>query len=285
MSFTSGCSLPILVIGSSGKTGSRVAARLAARDVPVRHGSRHANPPFDWENPQTWAPALDGVQAVYLTYFPDLAIPGAVEAVRGFVTLAREAGVQQIVLLSGRGEPEAQAAEDVIRQSGVPWTILRCAWFAQNFSENYLLEPVLAGEVNLPAAAVREPFIDAEDIADVAEAALTEPGHTGQLYELTGPRLLTFADAVQEIAAATGRPVTFRTVTPEDYRESLQEAGVPPTFVWLVDYLVTTVLDGRNEFLTTGVEAALGRPPRDFADYARRTAASGIWNSPSLAAR
>lgn len=275
-------SSPTLVIGSSGKTGSRVAARLAERAIPIRHGSRTSAPPFDWENSQTWEPALRGVRAIYLTYAPDLAVPGAVEAVRAVLEIASEAGAQHVVLLSGRGEKEAQAAEAVVQSSGIPWTILRCAWFAQNFSENYLLDAVLQGEVVLPVQDVAEPFLDVEDIADVAVAALTEDGHAGRLYELTGPRLLTFAQAVQEIAAATGRDISFQPTTAQEYRAALEEAGLPPELIWLIDYLFTTVLDGRNAKIAHGVQEALNRPPGDFADYARRTAASGAWLIPSM---
>jgi uncharacterized protein YbjT (DUF2867 family) len=276
---------PILVIGSSGKTGRRVAERLADKGIPVRYGSRQAEPPFDWQDPETWAPAMQGVRAVYLTYAPDLAVPGAVDAVRTVVELASDAGVEHIVLLSGRGEEEAQAAEAVVQTSGIPWTILRCSWFAQNFSENYFLDGVLQGEVVLPAGNVPEPFVDAEDIADVAVAALTEPGHTARLYELTGPRLFTFRDAVAEIAAATGRDITFSPVTTLEYRAALEEAQLPPDLIWLVDYLFTTVLDGRNASVAHGVQEALNRPPRDFADYARRTAASGAWSVPAMVSR
>ncbi len=284
MSNVSG-SQPILVIGSTGKTGRRVAARLAERRIPVRHGSRQADPAFDWENPRTWAPALQGVRAVYLTYAPDIAVPGAVDAVRTVVYLAAEAGVQHIVLLSGRGEEEAQAAEAVVQVSGIPWTILRCAWFAQNFSENFFRDSVLEGEVVLPVGEVAEPFVDVEDIADVAVAALTEEGHTGRLYELTGPRLLTFSEAVREIASATGRNITFRSIPAPEYRMALEEAQLPPDIIWLVDYLFTTVLDGRNASLAYGVQEALNRPPRDFGDYARRTAIIGAWNAPATVTR
>jgi uncharacterized protein YbjT (DUF2867 family) len=273
---------PILVVGSSGKTGSRVVARLAERGIPVRHGSRQANPPFDWQNPQTWAPALQGVRAVYLTYAPDIAIPGAVDAVHAFVNLASDAGVQRVVLLSGRGEEEAQAAEAVVQASGIPWTILRCAWFAQNFSENYFLDGVLQGEVVLPVGNIAEPFVDAEDIADVAVAALSDDGHSGRLYELTGPRLLTFGDAVREIATATGRNITFQSIPAPEYRTALEDAHLPPDIIWLIDYLFTTVLDGRNATIAHGVQEALNRPPWDFADYARRTAASGAWNAQAM---
>lgn len=276
---------PILVVGSSGKTGSRVAARLSELGIPIRHGSRQADPPFDWGNPRTWADALQGVRAVYLTYAPDIAIPGAVDAVRAFANLASKADVQHIVLLSGRGEEEAQAAEVVVQTSGIPWTILRCAWFAQNFSENFFLDGVLQGEVVLPVGDVAEPFVDAEDIADVAVAALTEPGHTGRLYELTGPRLLTFGQAIQEIAAATERTITFQSICAPAYRAALEAAQLPPDITWLIDYLFTTVLDGRNETVANGVQEALNRPPRDFADYARRTAATGAWNAPAMEIR
>jgi uncharacterized protein YbjT (DUF2867 family) len=180
---------------------------LAARGVPVRIGSRSSDPPFDWDDPETWAGALYRVESVYVSYYPDRAVPGAIGAVRSFADLAVQAGVRRLVLLSGRGEEEAQRAERVVQEAGVEWTIVRCAWFSQNFSENYLLEPLLSGEVVLPAGDVREPFVDADDIADVAVAALTEDGHAGEVYELTGPRMLTFADAVAEIGEATGREI------------------------------------------------------------------------------
>ena len=268
-----------LVIGGTGKTGRRVGERLTARGLPIRIGSRSGEPPFNWEDQATWAPTLRNVWAVYLTYYPDLAVPGAVDAIRSFVELAMASGIRRLVLLSGRGEEEAQRAEQVLQDSGADWTILRCSWFSQNFSENYLRDPVVSGEVVLPAGNIGEPFVDADDIADVAVAALTEDRHAGQLYELTGPRLLTFAEAVGEIAKATGREISYVQVSPEEYASALAEADLPAEFVWLVNYLFTTVLDGRNAHLTDGVQRALGREPRDFADYARATAAAGVWNS------
>jgi uncharacterized protein YbjT (DUF2867 family) len=273
---------PTLVLGGRGKTGRRVAERLAVRGIPVRLGSRSGEPPFDWEDCATWAPALSGVRSVYLTYYPDLAVPGAVDAVRSLVELAVARGVQRLVLLSGRGEDEAQRAEEAVQASGLDWTIVRASWFNQNFSENYLLDVVLGGEVVLPARDVGEPFVDADDIADVAVAALTEDGHAGQIYEVTGPRLLTFAEAVAEIAAATGREITYLQISPEAYASALEAEGVPADFVWLVNYLFTTILDGRNAQVRDGVQRALGREPRDFSYYARETAATGVWDAPAL---
>ncbi|MGH9381113.1 MAG: NmrA family transcriptional regulator, partial [Thermoanaerobaculia bacterium] len=226
----------------------------------------------------TWGPALCGVGSVYLTYNPDLAVPGAVEKVCLFTALAVELGVRRLVLLSGRGEEAAQRAEQVVQGASAEWTILRCSWFCQNFSEGYLRDAVLGGEVVLPAGEVGEPFVDVEDIADAAVAALTEEGHVGKLYELTGPRLLTFAEAVEEISRATGRKIHYVQVSPDAYASALKEKGVPADFVWLLDYLFTTVLDGRNAQVTDGVQRALGRPPRDFSVYAREAAAAGIWS-------
>ncbi|WP_343718015.1 NAD(P)H-binding protein [Inquilinus sp.] len=268
---------PILVVGGTGKTGRRVAERLTARGLPVRIGSRAASPAFDWENPSGWAAALDGAGAAYITYYPDLAAPGAPEAVGALVDQALAQGVRRLVLLSGRGEAEAQRAERVLQESGADWTIVRASWFSQNFSESVLLEGVLAGEIVLPADEVGEPFVDADDIADVVVAALKEDGHAGQLYEVTGPRLLTFSEAAAEIAKASGRPVRYTRVPADAFAAAMAEQGSPAEVTELLLYLFTTVLDGRNACLADGVQRALGRPPKDFADYARDAAASGVW--------
>jgi uncharacterized protein YbjT (DUF2867 family) len=270
-----------LVLGGTGKTGRRVAERLAERGLLVRIGSRSAEPPFDWDKPDTWATALDGVSASYVSYYPDLAIPGAPEAVRAFAERAARNGVRRLVLLSGRGEEEAQSAEQALREvgdeAGVEWTIVRCAWFMQNFDENYLLEPILAGEVALPSGNVPEPFVDAGDIADVAVAALTEEGHAGEIYELTGPRLLTMEEAVGEISKATRQEIRFVPVTLDEFVGAAY-SDVPPEFLSFLTYLFGEVLDGRNAHLTDGVRRALGREPKDFSDYARDVAATGVWS-------
>jgi uncharacterized protein YbjT (DUF2867 family) len=266
-----------LVLGGTGKTGRRVAERLTARGLSVRIGSRSGEPPFDWEDQATWAPILDGVGAVYVSYYPDLVVPGAVEAVGSFAELAVANGVRRLVLLAGRGEPEAEQAEQAVRNSGANLTILRATWFSQNFSEGFMLEPVLSGEIALPAGNTPEPFIDVDDIADVAVAALTEDGHVGQIYELTGPRLLTFAQVAEEIAQATGREIRYVPVSIEQYTAAAAEQGLPGEVIDLLRYLFSVVLDGRNAHLANGVQRALGREPRDFSDYARATAATGIW--------
>ncbi len=270
-----------LVIGSTGKTGRRVADRLEHLGICVRHGSRTADIPFDWEDPQTWAPALAGVDKVYLTYYPDLAVPGSVDAIRTLTKLADEAGVRRLVLLSGRNEAEAERAEDVVTASGLDWTIVRCAFFSQNFDEGAWLDEVLAGTVSLPVGDVLEPFVDVDDIADVVVAALTDDRHVGRLYELTGPRLLSFRDAVAEIGRATGRDVTFVSVPIDDYTAMLTEYGLPQDFIRLLNHLFTEVLGSRAE-LADGVQRALGREPKNFSTYAREAAATGVWTPPAV---
>lgn len=267
-----------LITGGTGKTGRRVAERLVAAGHPVRVGSRSASPAFDWEDRTTWGAALDGVGAVYISYQPDICVPAALETIQAFLAQALDKGVQKFVLLSGRGEPEAEAAEQALKETGADWTILRASWFMQNFSEGHFLDPILGGELALPVGDVPEPFIDVEDIADAAAAALTGPGHSRRLYDMTGPQALTFAEAMDEIARASDRRIAFTRIPAPAYRAALEEAQVPEEVTDLILYLLTTVLDGRNVETTDGVMQALGRPARSFAGYARRVAATGVWS-------
>lgn len=267
-----------LVLGGTGKTGRRVADRLVERGVAVRIGARSASPSFDWTDEATWAPALANVDRIYVCFQPDLAVPGSVEIIAKFSRLAVDAGIKRLVLLSGRGEDEAEAAERALQASGADWTIIRASWFFENFSEGFLADGIVGGSVFLPTDAVTEPFISCDDIADVAVAALLDEGHVGQVYSLTGPRLMTFADAVAEIAAAANRRISYQSVPVDDFVAQLKADGVPDDYVELIRYLFTSVLDGRNSSVTSDVERVLGRRPRDFATYARETAATGVWS-------
>jgi len=265
-----------VIVGGAGKTGRRVAARLSALGRAFRGVSRSSAVSFDWEQEHTWAPALRGAGALYLTYHPDLAFPGASERVRKLSTLAVESGVERIVLLSGRGEHQVWPSERAVRESGASYTILRCAWFNQNFSEGHLLGPVMDGELALPASDVREPFIDADDIADVAVAALTDARHAGQIYDLTGPALLSFAEAVGEIARVTGRSLRYTPISNQAYGEALAPYLPAPQVSFLVE-LFGSLLDGHNALLSDGVERALGHKPREFSQYVRDAARGGAW--------
>lgn len=275
---TQASNAPVLIIGGAGKTGWRVNTLLKKQGIATRPVSRSTTPSFDWTRPEGWARVLEGVSKAYVTYQPDLAVPGADAAIAELSRLAREQGLERIVLLSGRGEPGAQRAEAALQASGVPWTCVRASWFNQNFSEGHLLDGVLAGEIALPAGPVPEPFIDADDIADVVVAALTDERHANRLYEVTGPRSLTFAEAVEQIAAGIGRPIRYTQLSAEDFVVSMR-AYASEDIVQLLHELFTVVLDGRNTQVMHGVTEALGRPALDFSDYVRRTAASGVWNA------
>lgn len=266
-----------LVLGGTGKTGRRIVDQLRQQGVPVRVGSRSASPPFDWRNETGWNACLEDIEAVYISYAPDLAIPGATDAIQAFVEHAKVRGVKRLVLLSGRGEPEAQACEQIVQAGGLAWTVIRASWFFQNFSEGAFVDMIQTGQITLPAGDTREPFVDVEDIAEIAVAALTQPGHSGEVYEVTGPRLLTFAEATAELSKAAGYEISYHQIPHDTFIAGVKTSGAPRDVVWIMDYLFTTVLDGRNAYLTDGVQRALGRPPRDIRDYAKAAAAAGIW--------
>ncbi|MBY5447973.1 NmrA family transcriptional regulator [Rhizobium leguminosarum] len=270
----------IVLVGGSGKTGGRIIKRLEERGLTVRAASRSSARPFDWEDSSTWRGALDGASSAYVAFQPDLAVAWAAEAIEALAKVARECGLEHIVLLSGRGEEGAQRSEAALRASGInTTTILRASWFCQNFSEGAFLEQILAGRLQLPAGEISEPFIDADDIADAAVAALIDPGRRNRIYELTGPRALTFRQAVAEIAAATGRAIEYEQVSMTDFTGGLAAAGLPQGLIDLLEELFGQVLDGRNSSTMGGVAEILGRPAIDFSQYARRTAATGLWSA------
>ena len=269
----------ILVTGSTGKTGRRVARLLRARRVAVRAASRSGEVRFDWADRSTWEPALRGATALYLVA-PELGDPRAARDVAAF---ARTAGAGRAVLVSmpDTGDPGHEhvlAAERSLGEAGLAWTVLRPRWFFQNFSEDFLRDPVLSGEVRLPAGDGREAFVDADNIAEVAVAALTGDGHAGRSYELSGPRLLSFGDAVAEIAKATGRDLRYVPLTAERYAEEQRARGVPEQWIQLSIDLYASVRAGGLTPLTDDVRQVLGRAPRDFTDYAQAGARQGAWS-------
>ncbi|NTJ64721.1 NmrA family NAD(P)-binding protein [Agrobacterium rhizogenes] len=268
----------IAIIGGLGKTGGRVAERLKERGITVRAASRSTTPRFDWQDRSTWHPALEGASAAYVTFQPDLSVEWAAEAIGVLAKTAADAGVKHIVLLSGRGEDGAVRSEEGLKAVGIDYTVLRASWFNQNFSEGAFLDGLLQGKLALPAGDIPEPFVDAEDIADAAVECLIDPRHHNRTYELTGPRALTFRQAVSEIAAATGRTIEYETVPVDAFIAEMTAYGLPQETTDLLHELFTQVLDGRNSPVMDGVRQILGRRAKDFSDYARETAATGIWS-------
>lgn len=268
---------PFLVIGGGGKTGRRVIERLKALGHDVRGVSRSSSPSFDWNDDSNWNDVLKGVKALYVTYHPDLSVPGASDHIRALLAAAENQRVERIVLLSGRGEEEAQLCERLALNSSIPATIVRCGWFNQNFSESFFRDLLMSGTLAVPNAHVGEGYVDADDIADVATAALTEDGHAGQIYQLTGPELLTFRDIAKIFHEVTGRELNVIDVSREEFVEGLEAAQLPQGLVDLVDYLFNEVLDGRNASLGDGVQRALDRPPRNFRSFLQKAHLAGAF--------
>ena len=268
---------PILIIGKSAKTGRRVEQRLQALGYPTRGVARSTSPAFDWQDPATWRTAMQGAHSAYVTFYPDLAIPTAEQTIAEFLVAAKDAGLRHLVLLSGRGEAGAERAEKLLAASGLDWNVVRASWFMQNFSEGFMIEGVLNGELMLPAGDIAEPFIDIDDIAEVAVATLTRPELRNRLFEVSGPRAMTFADCAAEISAVTGYPVTFSRIDIDEFLDALRAEGLPEQMLWLMRELFTVVFDGRNSTPADGVMQALGRPATDFKTYLQKVVASGAW--------
>lgn len=256
-----------LIIGASGKTGSRVVQRLRVMGIKPLEASRNGPVHFDWEDEASWHGALSGVDAVYLTYYPDLAINRAPNDIQQFCEIAAKAGVKHITLLSGRGEPAAQLCETIVQESGLSWTIVRASWFNQNFSEGLFREFILKRKIALPVDDMQEPFVDVDDIADVVVASMTEARHTEKLYEVTGPELLSFRDIAQRFSIVLDDIVAFERISMEEFQENLQKANVDPGAIEMLSYLFNEVLDGRNAYCSQGVLQALDKPARNFNQF------------------
>lgn len=267
-----------LIIGKNGKTGKRVNTLLQSAGHSTRAVSRSTQPSFDWLKPEDWLKAMEGCHSAYICFQPDLAVPSAKEAISEFIRQAKIAGIKHIVLLSGRGEEGAQQAELLVMNSGLTWNVVRASWFAQNFSEGFLIEGVLSGQIALPAGDIPEPFIDTDDIANVVMACLNNAELKNQLLEITGPELLTFRDCAQVISEELQRPIEFLAISAEQFLHSLEQQNMHKDVLWLMNELFTVVMDGRNSQVINGVEKALGRPATSFREYALKTVSSGAWD-------
>lgn len=273
----------ILIIGGTGKTGRRVVEQLQKKGIQPRIGSRQATPSFDWNDKNTWIESLKGIEKMYITYYPDLAVPGAKEAIESLTYLAKELGVKKIVLLSGKGEVEAEACETIVKNSGVDYTIVRASWFNQNWSESFFLDPILSGEVALPMSNVLIPFVDANDIAEVAATVLLDNDYNGKTIEVTGPELITFKDIIHTISTVTNRNLNFHEITLEQYIEGMRQMQLPEDVIWLIEYLFSNVLTNpNNQKISKDIEQVLGRKARTFLEYAKETAETEVWSTAEI---
>jgi uncharacterized protein YbjT (DUF2867 family) len=270
----------MLVIGGTGKTGSRVAKGLHKQGHNVRVVGRKTNPAFNWEDPDTYDEVLKDMDRAYIVYYPDLAVPGAREAIAQLTEKALKAGLEKVVLLSGKGEKEAEACEEIVANSGLNYTLVRASWFNQNFSEGAFLEFVLNGVIALPMPEAEIPFVDANDIADVVTKVLLDHAYNGQTVTVTGPEKRTFKELVSIMSAATGRELQYIPISLDAFKDGMRQAGLPDSYVWLFGYLFQEVLgNADNQVVSHDVERVLGRKAIDFETYAKTTAASGVWNT------
>jgi uncharacterized protein YbjT (DUF2867 family) len=267
----------VLVLGATGKTGSRVAGRLSERGVSVRTAARTgAGVHFDWNDPATFGGALQGMTAVYLVS-PVLRVDFA-GVVSDFLDRAEQAGVRNVTYLSAYGMDQAppqvalRAVElDLMSRSSLTYSIIRPAWFMQNFSETFL-KPV-DDEIVVPNGTGAEAFVDAEDIASVAAATLVEPErHAGKAYAPTGPESLTLDEAAQIISAAAGRTIAYRDTDRDEWVGAMVRSGVPAEYGEVLRTLTETMASGLGSQPNGDVLAATGAAPISFADFASRTA-------------
>jgi uncharacterized protein YbjT (DUF2867 family) len=276
---------PILILSGKGKTGRRVVEQLEARGVPYRLASRSSAQRFDWYDDSTWSATIAGAETAYLA--PPVGPTGLAQAGR-FIKQAAKEGLRRVVLLSGRGvgSPGRDfavydgqlALEDAVKASGADWTIIQPAWFAQGFSEDFLRYHVLAGEIRVSAGDGGEAWIDTNDVGDVMTAVLLDEAHTGATYAISGPRYLNMAEVAAELSAATGRPIGYADLAPQDHVTELVDQGLDQEDAEAVRDLFAVIRNHRSEYVSDGVQQLLGRPPRDFTDWARETAATGLWN-------
>src|SRR3984893_10532575 len=266
-----------LVLAGTGKTGSRVAARLTKLGLRARTAARNgADVRFDWDDPTTHSPALEDVDRIYLVA-PVMRMDFA-DQVSSFLDLAEAAGVRHVTYLSAFGIDQAppqvahRAAElDLMGRGALTHSILRPAWFMQNFSETFL-KPV-DGVITVPTGDGAEAFVDAEDIAAVAAATLASPdAHAGAQYAPTGPEALAMSDAADVIADVTGRPAKHNDIDRDAWIDASVAAGVPPAYGQVLRMLTETVASGPGSRPNNDVQNATGMPPIRLADFAPRTA-------------
>ena len=276
--------MTILVSNANGKVGQEVVKALLGAGAKVRVGARDVQKArlefpgaeiveLDVTKPSTLAAATAGVEAIFAATPYHLLPDGEL----ALLVAAKSAGVGRFVKMSAlgvEGNPASphSISEAAIRESGLAWTFLRPTFFMQNYS-TMAAGSVKSGAIYEPAAEGASSFVDTRDIADVAVAVLTKPGHEGKAYALTGPAALTRADVAAELTKASGHGVVYVAVEDAALREGM--AGAPASLIELMSALFGYVRAGYTAGVSHDVETVLGRPARDFASFAAEHA--GVW--------
>lgn len=271
-----------LVTAPNSKTGRRVVELLQSSSCLVRIASRNTRIKFDWDDMTTWETVVTGVDCAYIIIPPNLAFKDMPERLKIFMMFCEEKKVSRIVLLSGRGEAEANRCEEIVLASKIPSTIVKASWFSQNFSEGFFLDSIVGGEIFIPVDGVSEPFIDVNDIAEVVYLSLLDTSPENHIYELTGSELLTFEDIASIFSQTLDFDVKATYVPLEPYLSTLRKLAFSDDEVVLTRYLFEELLDGRNSYLTKDVKTLLGREPTSFQRYVESTKNSDVWNRLTL---
>ena len=206
-------------------------------------------------------------------------MPGARDAITALTEAALKEGLEKVVLLSGKGESEAEACEQIVADSGLNFTLVRASWFNQNFSEGAFLDFILAGHVALPMPEAAIPFVDADDIADVVTKVLVDDTFNGETITVTGPRKMTFKEVVDAMAKGIGRNIHYQPISIDAFKEGMKAAGLPDSYVWLFGYLFKEVLgNADNQVVSNDIERVLGRKAMGFNEFVEKTVKTGVWN-------
>lgn len=273
----------ILVTGSTGNVGHEVVAQLLARNTSVRAAVRTgdlsdvdgASRAFlDFDDPSTFAGALAGVDKVFLMRPPRMSDH---RRMRPFIDAMERAGVREVAFLSVQGAGTNpfvphHGIERYLAKSRVPCTILRPSFFMQNLSTTHLADIRDRDEVFVPAGEGRTNFIDAGDIAEAVAVVLTEPGHAGKAYELTGGEALTYGEVAQALSYACGRKITYPSPSGRQFKERMTAAGHSEEFVRVMASIYRIARLGMAAGTTDELERLIGRPPTTLAEWARRNA-------------
>lgn len=278
----------ILVTGATGTIGSSTVKALKARGARFKVGTRSPDKLkgqgveavlFDWEKPETFGPALQGVEKVFiLTPVSDK----QTEYTQALVDAAKKAGVKHIVKLSVMGADQEpgialgrlhRSSEKAIEKSGIAWTMLRPTFFMENFINFYGADPKKDSTVYAAHGDGKAVWVDGRDVGEVAAAVLTSKGHEGKVYDLTGPEALGDAEVVSILGQALGRKYSYVAVPDEAARKAMTDMQMP---AWLVEGFMELNMLIKNNWVATpatGVKDVLGRPPRSFKEYAKDYAA------------
>ena len=263
----------VLLTSGFGKTGRAIAERLSVQGLGFCAASRTTPTKFDWKDKATWPTALKGKKSVYLCFAPDIVLPGSRQCISDFIKTAEQYDCEKLVLLSCRGVEEAEACETIVHQSNLETTVVRSSWFFQNFLEDDFARMITEGALTLPSADIEEPYIDVEDVADVIVKVLTEAGHTGKTYEITGSQSLSFRQMAKEMSDAFGRTIQLCDTPHRKFVFDLAGSSAPSEVIWLFDFLFDYILDGRNSRPTNRFFGLMGRHPRSIQEFLASVAA------------